>query len=146
MAELDRRAYADLFGPTAVGEVVRGQATCGTTPSKLSAKDKVAPTCGIPVVEPVGPEDQTPKKPRTELIGVFDAGGLKSITNVKVTNGAEHIGKPEAGQAYLEFKPGQAGPLQVTFVRFDDAEAKDLPLSWSFDVTDSAGNTSHCKS
>jgi hypothetical protein len=135
-----------LFGPTAVGEVVRGQATCGTTPSKLSAKDEVAPTCGIPVVEPISPEDTTPKTPRTELIGVFDAGGLKAITNVKVTNGVEQLGKPEAGQAYLEFKPGQTNPLPVTFIRSDDGEAKNLPLSWSFDVTDMAGNTSHCKS
>jgi hypothetical protein len=135
-----------LFGPVAVGEVVRGQATCGTTPSKLAAKDKVAPTCGFPVVEPMGPEDPKPKAPRTVLIGVFDAGGIKSITNVKVTNGFERIGKPDTGQAYLEFKPGQTGPLPVTFVRFDDAETKDLPLSGSFDVTDMAGNLTHCSS
>jgi hypothetical protein len=131
-----------LFGPTAVGEMVRGQAVCGTTPSKLSTKDAVAPTCGTPVVEPVAPDDPTPKSPRTELIGVFDAGGLKSVTNLKVTNGKEQIGNP--GQAYLQLKPGQTGPLQITFTRSDAAESGNQKMTWSFDATDMAGNVNHC--
>jgi hypothetical protein len=131
-----------MFGPTAVGESIRAQVTCGTTPSKLSAKDRVAPTCGTPVVEPIAPDDPTPKSPRTELIGVFDAGGLKSITNLKVTNGTQAVGSP--GQAYLQFKPGQTSPLQITFTRTDAAERGNQQMTWSFDATDMAGNVTHC--
>ncbi|HEX8771787.1 MAG TPA: hypothetical protein VF711_13550, partial [Acidimicrobiales bacterium] len=50
-----------LFGPTAVGEVIKGQVTCGTTPSAFTSADTVAPTCGRPVVEPNAPDDPTPK-------------------------------------------------------------------------------------
>jgi hypothetical protein len=132
-----------LFGPTAVGEMVRGQAVCGTTPSKLAVKDTVTPTCGTPVVEPVAPDNPTPKSPRTELIGVFDAGGLKSITNVKVANGKEQIGNP-SGAPYLQLKPGQTGPLQITFTRTPEAETGNQQMTWSFDATDMAGNVTHC--
>jgi hypothetical protein len=134
--------HAYLFGPTAVGEEIIGQVTCGTVPSKLSAKDEVPPTCGTPVVEPLAPDDPTPKSPRTELIGVFDAGGLKSVTNLKVANAKEQIGNP--GQAYLQFKPGQTGPLQITFVRTDAAQSANQKMTWSFDLTDMAGNVTHC--
>jgi hypothetical protein len=132
-----------LFGPTAVGEMVKGQVTCGTSPSPLSVKDTVPPACGTLVVEPTAPDNPTPKAPRTELIGVFDAGGLQSITNVQATNGTVQVGLPN-GAPYLKFTPGQAGPLQVTATRTPDAEASNSPMSWSFDATDKAGNKTHC--
>ena len=128
-----------LFGPTAVGEMVKGSATCGVTPSPLSTKDTLAPTCGTLVVEPMAPDDPTPKTPRTELIGVFDAGGLQSITKVQATNGKVEVGSP-SGEQYLQFRPGQTGPLQVTATRIDESK----PMSWSFDATDKAGNVTHC--
>jgi len=131
-----------LFGPVAVGESVGGQVTCGTTPTTVSTRDTRAPTCGVRVVAPVAPDDPTPKSPREELIGVFDAGGLQSITNVQVTNGTVHV--PPNGTGYLNFNPGQKGPLPITATRTDAAEAANLPMTWSFDATDAAGNKSHC--
>ena len=131
-----------LFGPTAVGEVVKGQVTCGTTPTSVVPHDTQGPTCGVRVVAPNGPDDPTPKVPRQELIGTFDAGGLQSISNVQVTNGVVHV--PPNGSSYLDFSPGQKGPLTITAVRTDAAESANLPLTWSVDAKDAAGNTSHC--
>ncbi|MFN2503974.1 MAG: hypothetical protein ABR540_07065 [Acidimicrobiales bacterium] len=127
-----------LFGPTAVGEVIKGQATCGTTPSAISANDTVAPTCGTPVVEPMGPEDPRPKSPLTERVGVFDAGGLQSITNPRATNGTVNV--PPNGTDYLQFNPGQTGPLPITATRTNESQ----PLIWSFVATDVAGNITIC--
>jgi hypothetical protein len=132
-----------LFGPVAVGEMVKGQATCGLTPSPLATKDDVAPACGKLVVEHLSPEDPTPKSPRTELIGVFDARGLKSIDNIKVTNGTVQVGKPD-GAPYLQLKPGQTGPLPVTAIRTPEAESANQPMTWSFEATDMAGNKTQC--
>jgi hypothetical protein len=140
-----------LFGPTAIGEVIRGKVTCGTTPSAVTPSDNVAPTCGTPVVKPVSPEDQTPQVPRQELVGVFDAGtgsapsGLTSITNIQVRNGSVQVGQPSGTFDYLKFTPGMVGPVALTARRFDKAEAANLPLAWSFDATDAAGNTTHCQ-
>jgi len=134
-----------LFGPTAVGESVGGQVTCGATPTTVSPNDIVSPSCGIPVVKPMGPEDPTPLVPRQELVGVFDAGGLQSITNIQVANGTVQLGDPSSFYAYLHFTPGQTGPLPITARRSDDAEAAGLPLVWSFDATDISGNVRHCE-
>ena len=130
-----------LFGPTAVGESVGGQVTCGTTPSAIAPSDTVNPTCGIPVAEPVAPDDPTPQVPRKELVGVFDAGGLQSITNIQAVNATVQIGDPSSAYAYLKFTPGQTGPLAMTATRVDESQ----PMSWSFDATDVAGHTKHCK-
>ncbi|HEX2699874.1 MAG TPA: hypothetical protein VHM89_06680 [Acidimicrobiales bacterium] len=134
-----------LFGPVAVGELIRGQVTCGTSPSAIAPNDTVAPTCGTPVVAPIGPQDPTPKTPHEELVGVFDAGGLKDIVNKVVVNGEIRVGsQPPSLQPYLNFTPGQTGPLPVTAVRSAAAEDAGLPLKWSFDAVDMAGNVSHC--
>jgi len=133
-----------LFGPTAVGEIIKGQVTCGTTPSKVTAKDTVPPSCSSLVVVPKGPDNPAPVVPRQETMGVFDAGGLQPITNIKVTNGAVQVGRPDSAQAYLKPAPNQTGPLPVIATRSAEAEKAGLPLTWSFDVTDSAGNTTHC--
>jgi hypothetical protein len=133
-----------LFGPTAVGEVVRGQATCGVTPSTVATADTIAPSCGIPVIAPEGPEDPTPKVPADVLVGLFDAGnggdntGITSITPPQVTNGEATIGTPD-GAAYLKFVPGSGTTKAVIVhaVRVDE----DQPMSFSFTVTDKAGNT-----
>ena len=132
-----------LFGPTAVGEVVKGQATCGVTPSPLPTNDTTPPSCGPLVVEPVGPENPTPKVPRKELVGVFDPGGIEKVTNIKVTNGTVDVGSP-SGLPYLQLRPGQTSPLPITATRTPEAERANLPLEWSFDVTDKAGNNAQC--
>ena len=137
-----------LFGPTAIGELRRGEVTCGTDQSTPVA-DTLAPSCGTPVVKPMGPEDPRPQRPRSELVGTFDARGLQSVTNIEVTNGTVRVGYPDAAEwgpdfAYMVFAPGQTGPLQVTATRTPEAEDARLPMRWSFDVTDAAGNTSHC--
>jgi hypothetical protein len=135
-----------LFGPVAVGDLVRGQVNCGTTPSPLTASDTVAPTCGIPVVRPNGPTDPTPQVPRSELVGVFDAGtgsapsGLSEIKITQVTNGTVEVGQPSSPNAYLRFVPGQTGPLAMTATRIDESQ----PMTWSFDAVDTAGHTTHC--
>jgi hypothetical protein len=129
-----------LFGPVAVGEVIRGQVTCGTTPTTVTPSDTVNPTCGTPVVKPVSPEDQTPQVPRSELVGTFDAGGIQSVTNVQILNGTVTVGDPTSVFPYLNFVPGQKGPLPVTATRTEES----LPMYWSFDVTDTSGNTTHC--
>lgn len=131
-----------LFGPTAVGEVVKGQATCGRLPAE-APKDVTAPTCGTLVVHPVSPQNQTPRTPRTELVGVFDAGGLQAIENVQVVNGTVTLGD-ETGLPHLKFSPGQTGPLPMTAVRSDEAEARNAPLEWSFEAVDKAGNRVRC--
>lgn len=131
-----------LFGPVAVGESVGGQVTCGATPTSAPPADNRTPTCGVRVVAPVAPDNPTPRSPRQELIGVFDAGGLQSITNIQVTNGTVNV--PPNGTSYLNFKPGQKGPLPITATRTDGAEAAGLPMTWSFDATDTAGNTRRC--
>jgi hypothetical protein len=129
--------HAYLFGPTAVGEVIMGQTTCGVSPSLVSATDTVAPSCSRPVVEPVGPDDPTPRSPRTEMVGTFDAGGLQSIANVQATNATVDVGNPDSSYpAYTHFTPGQRGPLQLTATRLDES----VPMSWSFDAIDAAGN------
>lgn len=134
-----------LFGPTAVGEMVKGSVTCGTGASNAASKDSLPPTCGTLVIEPTAPDDPTPKVPRTELIGVFDARGLQAIKNVQVTNGKVDVGNP-TGLPYLQFTPGQTTPLAVTATRTPESEEADLPLTWSFDAVDKAGNTTHCPS
>jgi hypothetical protein len=140
-----------LFGPTGVGELVRGQVNCGTTPSPLTATDTVAPTCGTPVVKQNSPTDPTPVSPREELLGVFDAGtgapptGLQSIANIHATNGTVYVQGPADSQYdYLNFTPGKTGPVLTGASRSQEAEAAGLPLIWSFDATDVAGNTTHC--
>ncbi|MCA1692741.1 MAG: hypothetical protein LC733_11290 [Actinobacteria bacterium] len=142
-------AHMYLFGPTAVGEVIKGQVTCGTNPPASPPSDTKIPVCGTPVVKPVGPSDPTPQTPRSELVGVFDAGGLQSITNVQVTNGTVQIGTfpnndADPNNDYLKFTPGQTGPLAVIGTRTATAETAGLPLVWSFDATDAAGNVAHC--
>ncbi|MEO7555539.1 MAG: hypothetical protein ABIV94_02905, partial [Acidimicrobiales bacterium] len=101
-----------LFGPTAVGQQIVGQVTCGTTPSAIAPNDTQPPACGLPDIEPNGPEDPTPITPLTVLIGLFDTGGLQSITDTQATNGSIQVGKP-TGANYLQFKPPQTGPLSV---------------------------------
>lgn len=132
-----------LFGPTAVGEVIKGQATCGLTPARTPAKDTQPPVCGTLVVAPLGPQDPTPKTPRTELVGVFDTGGLEAIRDVKAANGTVQPGSPN-GSPYLRQTPGQTGPLAVTATRSAEAERGNLPLEWSFEAVDRAGNTTRC--
>ncbi|MCA1683929.1 MAG: hypothetical protein LC708_02205, partial [Actinobacteria bacterium] len=136
-----------LFGPTAVGEVVRGQVNCGTTPSSATSTDTIAPSCGTPVVEPMSPEDPTPKDPRTELVGTFDAGtgaagtGIKTVDIMDEVNADVSIGDPDPDwPQYTKFTQGQTGPLPLVATRLDEA----LPMSWKVKVTDMAGNVSIC--
>ena len=75
-------------------------------------------------------------------MGVFDTGGLQSITNVEVTNGNVQVGiDPTSPFNHLTFVPGQTGPLVLVAQRSNPS----LPMYWSFDATDAAGNTSHCR-
>ncbi len=130
-----------LFGPVAVGDMVKGQVTCGTNPTTVSPNDTIAPHCGIPVVEPMGPDNPTPRVPRRELQGVFDAGGIQSVTNVHVVNGTVQVGtNPGSEHNYLRFVPGQKGPLALIATR----SVESRPMTWSFDVTDMSGNSTHC--
>ncbi|CAA9275684.1 MAG: RTX toxins and related Ca2+-binding proteins [uncultured Acidimicrobiales bacterium] len=124
-------AHMYLFGRNAVGEIIKGQATCGTTPSAVAGNDTVPPTCREAYVVPGS-------APRQEVVGVFDARGLQSITNIQVTNGTVSV--PPNGTAYQEFNPGQTGPLSVTADQTDPS----LPMIWSFDAVDTAGNTTRC--
>jgi hypothetical protein len=134
-----------LFGPIAVGDMVKGQARCGTSPTTVAPDDTIAPFCGIPVVARIGPHDPEPTVPRREFVGVFDTGGIQSITNIQASNATVQVGvRPNADENpendYLNFTPGQTGPLAVIAIRVDES----LPMSWSFDATDAAGNTTHC--
>jgi hypothetical protein len=127
-----------LFGPVAVGEQIVGQVTCGTTPSPLSLADTAAPVCGIAVAEPEGTGDPTPLVPARVEIGVFDTGGLASISALAITNGTAQVGKdPDSARDYLKFVPGQTGPLTVVATRENEGE----PMTFSFVAADQAGNT-----
>ncbi|MCA1684097.1 MAG: tandem-95 repeat protein, partial [Actinobacteria bacterium] len=109
----------------------------------------MAPTCGTAIVQPISPTNPAPQSPRTERVGVFDAGtgaaptGLWSITNVQATNATVSV--PANGTSYLNFNPGQTGPLPITATRTAAAESANLPMHWSFDATDAAGNVTHCR-
>jgi hypothetical protein len=217
-------AHMYLFGPTAVGEVIKGQVTCGVTPPASASVDNVPPTCGTAVVEPNGPTDPTPQSPRKELVGVFDAGlgrdqrivgdggtatgsttltsasanfssadvgaavggstiyggatitavtnsttalmsngangtttagtvtitrqkGLHAISNIKVQNGTVQVGDPPSSTAQQNrvFTVDQTWPLFLTATRTSSAETAGLPMVWSFDATDAAGNVTHCR-
>ncbi len=140
-----------LFGPTAIGELIKGQVTCGTTPPALTpGADTTKPSCGVLVVAPMGPTDPTPQVPRTELIGVFDAGGVASITNLAATNATVSVNNqyvvpaPSSTPTSYTYAPPYKGPLPVSATRTPAAETGDLPMTWSFDVTDALGNTRHC--
>jgi VCBS repeat-containing protein len=77
-------------------------------------------------------------------MGVFDTGGIVSVTPTEATNGSIQQppgADPSSQYQYLRFTPGQTGPLAVIGVRTDPTQ----PASWAFDVTDTAGNTSHCR-
>jgi hypothetical protein len=86
----------------------------------------------------------TLKSPRVELVGTFDAGGIQSIENIQVTNGTVSVGQPDSQFEHLHFVPGQTNPLPVTATRTQEAEDQGLPLYWSFDAVDVAGNRTHC--
>jgi hypothetical protein len=126
-----------LFGPTAVGEVIKGQATCGVTPSPLSpADDTVPPTCGEPTLVVTDPNNPVPVDPQQVQLGLFDASGLQSVTITNESNVTVRIGTdPSSSQAYLRFTPGQTGPLVLYGTRTDPS----LPTSWSFTATDAQG-------
>lgn len=137
-----------LFGPVGVGEAVVGQVTCGTTPSPVKPTDTTPPTCGVPVLllaDPTAP-GSPPKQPLTATIGVLDAGGLKAIDDVRVTNGRIQLGNPGGfGDAaalpdYLRFVPGQKGPLAVNATQ----DEPERPTTLSFEATDTAGNRARC--
>jgi hypothetical protein len=131
-----------LFGPVAVGEQIVGQVTCGTSPSPMSFNETVSPVCGIAQADVVGPNDPTPQVPARVAIGVFDPGGLASISAPEVTNGTVQVGKdPGSPHEYLRFVPGQKGPATVTATQTDP----DRPFDFSFEATDEAGNTTHCE-
>jgi hypothetical protein len=128
-----------MFGPTAVGESVGGQVICGLTPSAAAA-DTQAPYCSILDIEPMAPDNPTPKTPRVELLGVVDAGGLKSIDNIQSTNATVDVGNPDPSTApYLHLSSGQTTPAFITATSKDDSQ----PMTWSFDATDMAGNVTH---
>jgi ELWxxDGT repeat protein/VCBS repeat-containing protein len=129
-----------MFGPTAVGGLIVGQVICATNPAPVPPPDTAPPTCGAPAVAVLHPEDPTPRVPRSEFVGVFDTSGVQSIDNVVVTNGTVQVGDPSSTQEYQRFTPGQTGPLRIVATRTDES----LPMRWSFDATDVAGNTIHC--
>jgi hypothetical protein len=127
-----------LFGPVAVGEQIVGQVTCGTTPSPLSPHDTTAPGCGIPVLvlaDPTTP-GSPPIVPAQVQMGVYDSGGLASISIPQITNGTAQVGDPNSSQAHLRFVPGQTGPLTISGTRANESD----PMSLTFVATDGAGN------
>lgn len=131
--------HSYLFGPTAVGEEIIGQVTCGTNPSSLVPNDTQAPTCGAPLVllQGIG---GAPRVPQQVQEGIFDAQGIQTIDNIQTTNATVQVGQdPASSQAYLRFTPGQTGPLDIIATETD----ANLPTSFSFDATDTVGNKTH---
>jgi VCBS repeat-containing protein len=202
-------AHMYLVGPTAVGDMVKGSVTCGTTPSPLATTDTVAPICGTAIVKTVSPSDPTPREPRQELLGVVDSGRplVRSVTDGASTNGSTTVtsataafaaadvgasisgpGIPASSRiasvtnattatitqastatatgvrleitrqtggiqtianvqatnatvAVATFTPGTTASVAATATRTNSA----LPMSWSFDATDAAGNVTRCR-
>ncbi|HEX8770882.1 MAG TPA: Ig-like domain-containing protein, partial [Acidimicrobiales bacterium] len=131
-------AHMYMFGPVMVGHLIIGQVTCGTTPSALSPLDTVPPTCADPMVSTyLG--GSMPREPQAVRVGVFDTGGLAAITTTEATNvtvtakGGDDVGSP--------WVPGGTWPSVVEGTRIDRTQ----PTSWAFDLTDTAGNTTHCR-
>jgi hypothetical protein len=58
-------------------------------------------------------------------------GGLQSISDVQITNGAVFWSTPTVGTT---------DPVVITAIRAGSSSS----TSWSFDVTDEAGQTTHC--
>jgi hypothetical protein len=69
--------------------------------------------------------------PAQQDVTVRAAGGLARISNVSVTNGTV---------AVPSFMSGTTGPVVITATKTNQA----LRTVWSFDATDSMGNTHHC--
>jgi hypothetical protein len=125
-------AHMYLHGPTAVGEIVKGQVTCGTSPHPAPPADTQPPSCTA---------HRYTTTAKNEFGGVFDSGGLQSISNVQVTNGTVQVGvDPNSQYDHLKFVPGQTGSLGLRATPTDSS----VPMHWSYDATDAAGNTSHC--
>jgi len=139
-----------LFGPNAIGHIIKGSVTCGVHPAPGAAvADTLAPFCDAAIINQFGPQSPWPTVPRSELVGVFDAGhgdagsGLQSITNIQATNATVTVGGnggPPFEQPHHIFTPGQIGPLSMKAKQIN----RNLPMSWSFTATDVAGNVSQC--
>lgn len=91
---------------------------------RVLGRDTTAPSCAVTAVR---------WGLRTEVdVTVTDTGsGLASITNVHTLNATVHV---------PPFTPGTTTPVVVTVKKF----LPILPMFWSFDATDVAGNTRHC--
>lgn len=113
-------SYADALYLSVNGE---------KTTFNFDPSDTIAPTCGEMVVRRgAGPggADQAD-------VSVTDAGGsgIASITNFTVTNGTASV-EP--------FTPGTASSVKFTATK----TTPGVPTRFEFDVTDRAGNTTHC--
>jgi hypothetical protein len=124
-----------LFGPVAIGEVIKGQVTCGTTPGPPPV-DNLPPTCGEPALIRPFP-GAPPVEPQQVFLGMFDTAGIQSVQITQQNNVSVQVGRdPTSDQQYMRFTPGQTGPLILVATR----QNPKLPTSWSFTATDTFGN------
>jgi Putative Ig domain len=113
--------------------------TAGSSTFTIEAANGIAPdavsgqiTIKVPVVPTCKVTALIKGPPTQQQVTVQDTGsGLKSITNIKITNGT--VATPS-------FTQGTTGPVVVTATKTNQS-AKTV---WSFDATDMAGNLTDC--
>jgi hypothetical protein len=71
-------------------------------------------------------------RPEVDVTVTDTGSGLASITSVHTLNATVHV---------PPFTPGATSPVVVTVKKYLPL----LPMFWSFDATDVAGNTRHCQ-
>ena len=114
-------------GVTSYGDALYVSVSGNKTVYNFDPADTTKPSCGTFVIR----RDNTPGGHDEADVEVSDTGsGIASITNFTVTNGSASI---------PAFTPG-AGSVTVTAIK----NVQGQTTSFEFDVTDMAGNTTHC--
>ncbi len=110
-----------VLGPAVTTTTTTVPATTTTT----VAPDTTPPTCAVTAVR-AGPPKQL------DLTAQDTGSGLASITVVSVSNGTVNV---------PPFTPGTTSPVVVTATKTNQSS----PTVFNVDVTDVAGNTTHCR-
>ncbi len=154
-------AHQVFDGPTAVGDLWIGQSICGVTAPTTTtttaaptttttvaptttttvaptttttvaptttttvAPDTTPPTCFVSAMRP-GPPKQL------DLTAQDTGSGIKKITVVSISNGTVKVPR---------FTRGTTSPVVITATKTDQSK----PTVFNVDVTDVAGNTTHCR-
>ncbi len=118
------RVQQEGFDPSTGGGPT-GQFISATAPLSVVLPDTTAPACAV-TARRAGPPKQL------DLTAQDTGSGLASITVISISNGTVNV---------PPFTPGTTSPVVVTATKTDQTK----PTVFNVDVTDIAGNTTHCR-